>query len=142
MATDKGIQRVLFFGDGCTDVARMAEGLLKARDGGRFDVYSAGLEAAPTSGEALHVMNEVGIDLSAQPARGVEAFEGVAFDHVIQLCGDDGAISPEFARDRDVQHWHLPVPGAGEGGDAQRLAAYREVRDALGVRIEAWMEGL
>lgn len=135
------LQRVLFFCDGRADLACMAEGLLKARDGGRFDVYSAGLAPAPTSALAIHAMNEIGIDITAHPARALSEFEGVAFDHVIIVCPQADTSGLDFARDGEVVHWSLPCPGDAAGTDEQKLMAYREARDALGVRVEAWMEG-
>lgn len=44
--------------------SQMAEGLLRAMYGDRYEVYSAGVEASQVDPRAVKVMNEIGIDIS------------------------------------------------------------------------------
>lgn len=138
-ATDQAIH-VLFFVDGSADNAVMAASLLDARAEGKFKVASATTAPSPVSPMAVRVMNEIGIDMAGREASHVGDFSDIQFDHVISLCEDADENCLFFPRDRDVTYWQLANPASVEGNDEHMLAAYRQARDALGVRIEAWLE--
>lgn len=139
--TDQAIH-VLFFVDGNADNAIMAAGLLEARADARFKVASATTAPSPVSPLAVHVMNEIGIDIAGREAGHIGDFADIQFDHVISLCEDADENCIFFPRDRDVTYWQLANPASVEGNDDHRLAAYRQARDALSVRVEAWLESI
>ena len=37
-------------------------------------------------------------------------------------------------------HWSFPDPAAAEDTEVERLEVYRQVRDAIEVRIRSWLE--
>jgi len=80
----------------------MAEGLLRALRGDRYEAYSAGIKPTRVSPAAVRVMAEVGIDISHQSAKGVETFVGTSFDCVASVCGEPKGPCPF-------------TPGTGEG---------------------------
>ena len=59
-------KRVLILCTGNSARSQMAEGLLRAMHGDRYEVYSAGVEASRVDPRAIKVMNEIGIDISGQ----------------------------------------------------------------------------
>jgi len=64
----------------------MAEGLLRAVYGYRYEVYSAGVEASQVDTRAVKVMNEIGIDISKQRSKNVDEYRGTLFDLAVTVC--------------------------------------------------------
>ncbi len=64
----------------------MAEGLLRAMHGDRYDVYSAGIEATYVDPRAVMVMKEIGIDITSQRSKKVDEFNGILFDLAVTVC--------------------------------------------------------
>jgi len=127
--------RVLFLCTGNSARSQMAEGLLRHETGGRVDVVSAGTRPTAVRPEAIAVMREIGIDISAQRSKHVDASRDQLFDYVITVCDDANATCPAFTGAVRRLHWSLPDPAAISGDDDERLAAFRRVRDALRPKI-------
>lgn len=134
--------RVLFICDGNADTAQMAEGLLKSLADPRFEIYSAGINSRPISNSAMQVMREINIDIAGHPAMDLNDYEELQFHHVITLCEQADNSCLNFPRDGHVTHWQLADPSAVQGTDEQVLEAYRQARDALAVRVVAWLESV
>ena len=66
--------------------SQIAEALLRARCGGRYTVFSAGVAPAGINPYAVKVMQEIGIDMSHARSKSLTVFAGKKFDHVITLC--------------------------------------------------------
>ena len=82
-------QRVLFLCTGNSCRSQMAEAFLRGYAGQYFDVYSAGLEPKPINPYTIQVMDEIGIDLSGQTSKGIDAYLGkVLFKYLITVCDD------------------------------------------------------
>ncbi len=126
--------RVLFLCTHNSARSQMAEGLLRAW-GDRFDVYSAGTEATAVRPEAVAVMRELGIDLSGQTSKTLERYLDRPFDLVITVCDAAAESCPVFLGARRRLHWSFPDPSAVQGSEAERLAVFRNVRDAIRRRI-------
>ena len=112
----------------------MAEGLLRdlARD--RFEVFSAGTEATRVRQEAISVMAEIGVDITAQESKTLERYLEEPLDLVITVCDDANEACPVFPGARDRLHWSFQDPSKAEG--EERLAVFRQVRDEIRARIE------
>jgi arsenate reductase len=126
-----GRQRVLILCTGNSARSQMAEGLLRHDAAGRFDVESAGTHPSRIRPEAIEVMREIGIDISSQRSKSVAAFDGQHFDVVITVCDQANESCPIFPGAPARIHWGFQDPAAVEGDDPTRLAAFRQVRDAL-----------
>lgn len=130
----------------------MAEALLKRLVGTSIFVDSCGLKRArPTEeddGEddegparadpfVEAVMAELDCDLSLHRPKTFDELEDNSFDLVISLTPEAQHRSVELARGRaaDIEYWPTQDPTLTEGSREARLAAYREVRDALARRI-------
>ncbi|MDQ3880246.1 MAG: arsenate reductase ArsC [Chloroflexota bacterium] len=117
----------------------MAEGLLRAWAGDRYDAYSAGSHPSEVRPEAVGVMDEVGIDLAGHESKPVDRFAGEQFDWVITVCDDAREACPNFPGGRRTLHWSFEDPAAVTGSDDERTAAFRRARDMIGNRIRAWL---
>lgn len=123
--------RVLFLCVHNSARSQMAEGLLRSMGGGAVDVKSAGLQAGGLRPEAVAVMHELGLDISAQRSKSIEELANEHFDIVVTTCDEAKEACPFFPGARETLHWDLPDPAAVPGSEATRLEAFREVRDEL-----------
>lgn len=114
--------------------SQMAEGIARALLPQGVGVWSAGSEPTAVRPEAVAVLREIGIDISEQRAKGIEAVPLDRIDTVITLCG--GNVCPVLPTTARSLHWEIPDPAAVEGSEATRLVAFRQARDALRSRIE------
>jgi len=69
--------------------SQMAEGLLRARHGDRFEAASAGTELSQIDPREVEALAQIGIDLSAQRSKSANEFLGLRCNLVVPLC--DGA---------------------------------------------------
>jgi arsenate reductase len=141
MSSDIIPMRVLFLCTHNSSRSQMAEGLLRARDGARFAVSSAGTHPRSVHPLAIEVMREIGIDISEAAgyhAKSLDEFVGQPFDLVVTVCDEAAEECPFFPGARRQAHWGFPDPSAATGTEAERLAVFRTVRDAIAARIEAF----
>jgi arsenate reductase len=115
--------------------SQMAEGLLRARHGDRFEVLSAGTERTHVRPLAIEAMREIGIDISGHTSKTVEDLGPRDFDLVVTVCDSARETCP-WVPARRTLHRSFPDPSAARGSDAERLAVFRDVRD----RIAAWID--
>jgi arsenate reductase len=127
--------RVLFLCVHNSARSQMAEGLLRSMAGDGVIVRSAGLEAGRLRPEAVAVMAELGLDISAQRSKSVDELTGERFDVVVTTCDEAKEACPLFPGAFETLHWGLPDPAAVEGDEPTRLKAFREVRDELWAHI-------
>jgi arsenate reductase len=130
-------QRVLFLCTHNSARSQMAEGLLRALGGDRFEAHSAGTEATGVRPLAIRAMRELDIDISKQISKTLEPYVEQRFDHVITVCDDANESCPIFPNAAHRLHWSLPDPSKATGSETEQLAVYRQVRDDLRARIEA-----
>lgn len=126
---------VLFF---CTHNAarsQMAEGLLNARYGDRYDAYSAGVTPTAVNPYVIEAMAEIGIDLSENRSTSIEEFRGRTFDYVVTVCDHAKEVCPFFPGET-ILHQSFTDPAAFTGEDNEILDGVRQVRD----EIEEWIE--
>ena len=140
MAGDTPIpQRVLFLCTHNSSRSQMAEALLRARGGERYAVFSAGTQPTQVHPLAIRAMAELGIDLSnaaGYHAKPLSEFIGQPpMDLVVTVCDEAAEACPSFPNARRQEHWSFPDPSAATGGEDERLAVFRAVRDALAARI-------
>lgn len=137
-------QRVLFLCTHNSSRSQMAEGLLQARGGTRYRVFSAGTHPSKVHPLAIRAMAELGIDISEQAghrAKGIERFESEPpMDLVVTVCDEAAEECPYFPRARRQEHWSFPDPSAATGSEEERLNVFRRVRDAIAAHIDAFVQ--
>jgi len=123
--------RVLFLCTQNSARSQMAEGLLKSLDGDRYEVFSAGIQPAPVHPLAVRAMGEIGIDISAQRSKDVARFVDQEMDVVVTVCDRAKETCPFFPYGRRLLHQGFLDPAAVQGGEEERMAAFRRVRDEI-----------
>lgn len=122
--------------------SQMAEGLLRSMAGHRFEIRSAGVEPGTLNPLAVEAMAELGIDISRQRAEGIDTYLGhFPVYHLIIVCDKAAQTCPRIwpgARER--LQWFFDDPSAVQGTHAQKLEAFRRVRDEIGRRLEEWLK--
>ena len=129
-------KRVLILCTGNSARSQMAEGLLRDMAGERFEVASAGVSPTHVRPEAIEVMREIGIDISAHRSKSVDEFTGQEFDYVITVCDNANQECPIFPGKTKRIHWSIEDPAVVEGEEDARLAAFRRGRDELSERLK------
>src|SRR5215472_15839313 len=124
-------RRVLILCTGNSARSQMAEGLLRYEGGDRFEVASAGVAPTRVRPEAIVVMKEIGIDISRHNSKLVAEFTNQKFDYVITVCDNANEQCPVFPGETKRIHWSFDDPATAKGGDEERLAVFRRVRDEI-----------
>ena len=133
-------ERVIFLCTGNSARSQMAEALLRRAAGDRFEVYSAGLKPKGIHPLTRQVLAEIGCDMAGQRSKGLDEYLGrLSFTFLITLCGNAEETCPVFPGVGQRLYWPFDDPAAAEGSDAEKLAAFRRVRDAIAARIQAWL---
>jgi arsenate reductase len=120
-------KRVLILCTGNSARSQMAEGLLRHDAGDRFEVESAGTKPRIVRPEAIAVLKEVGIDITAHRSKHVEEFDG-------HICADRRhrqESCPFFVGTAMRLHKSFKDPAVVEGPQKKRMAAFRNVRDEM-----------
>ena len=136
-ATAPALTSVLF---SCTFNAvrsPMAECLLKHFMGHKLYIDSAGVRPGEINPFAVEAMREVGLDLSRHGAKQFADLPDDSFDLVISLSPEAHHRAMELTRTTacEVEYWPTADPTLATGNREARIAAFREVRDALTARI-------
>ena len=132
--------KVLFLCTGNSARSQMAEGLLRALAGERFEVFSAGTEPkGRILPEVQEAMREVGVDISGQWSKSVTEYLGrTVFAHVITVCADAEENCPAVFLNMGT-HEHWPFDDPAKGDDETRLARTLCVRDQIEARLRLWL---
>jgi arsenate reductase len=131
--------RLLIVCTGNSARSQIAEGLFRHEAGERFEVFSAGTEPAHVRPEAVQVMDEIGIDISQQTSKSVDAFSGQHFDLVITVCDKAREKCPVFPHPVQVLHWPFDDPARAPEGSETRITEFRRVRDRIHSRIMVFL---
>ncbi|HEX5548238.1 MAG TPA: arsenate reductase ArsC [Ktedonobacterales bacterium] len=135
--------RILFLCTHNSSRSQMAEGLLRARGGERYTVFSAGTHPRSVHPFAIQVMREIGIDISEAAGYRAKSLDELIgqppMDLVVTVCDEAAEECPYFPGARRQEHWGFPDPSAATGTEAERLAAFRSVRDGIAKRITTFV---
>ncbi len=126
-----GKKRVLILCTANSARSQMAEGLLRHDYGEQFDVQSAGTRATLVRPEAIAVLGELGIDITGHRSKTVAEFAEQNFDYVLTVCDNARESCPVFSGHGNRLHHSFADPVAVTGEEAERLAAFRRVRDEI-----------
>jgi arsenate reductase len=128
--------KVLFICTANAARSQMAEGLLRARYGERYEVYSAGTRQSKVSTRAIAVMKEIGIDISHHQSKTLDAVSGFSFDLAVTLCDNAHAVCPVVRNAARTVHHGFADPHLTPGTEDETLDGYRQVRE----EIAAWID--
>ena len=138
-------EKVLFLCFHNSARSQMAEGLLRAMYGDRYEVHSAGIEASQVDPRAVKVMNEIGIDISGQHSKKMTAYQGTLFDLAVTVCDKAKEACPicqvslkapaTATAAKKTIHKTFKDPATAEGSEEDQLSVFRQVRD----EIKSWI---
>ena len=131
-------KRILFLCIHNSCRSQMAEGLMRRLGGERFEAFSAGLDARPVHPLAIRAMAESGIDISGQRSKTIEELEEKDLDYVVTTCDEAQEACPTWPGGQ-MLHWSFSDPAAASGPDEERMAVFRQVRDAIAARIREFL---
>jgi protein-tyrosine-phosphatase/DNA-binding transcriptional ArsR family regulator len=127
--------RVLFLCTGNGTRSQLAEGLTRHLSGGAVSAVSAGSRPRQVHPNAIRVMREHGIDLSAARAKHLSMFTGQHFDYVITLCDKVREICPGFPGGPQLIHWSIADPARGGGTDEETYPAFQAAATDIETRV-------
>jgi protein-tyrosine-phosphatase len=106
-------------------------------------VASAGVRAGERDPFVDMVLAEEELSLEGRQPRTIEDLEDHYFDLIITLSPEAHHAALELTRSMavDVEYWPMPDPTIVSGTREQIMAAYRDVRDRLRLRIAARFGG-
>lgn len=116
----------------------MGEGLFRHGGHGAYEVASAGTHPSQVRPEAIAVMKEIGIDISGHRSKSVREFDGQSFDYVVTVCDNARDNCPVFPAGTERLHWSFEDPAVVQGSEAERLAAFRRIRDQMREKVHAF----
>jgi len=134
-------QRILFLCTGNSARSQMAEAFLRKYGGQHFEAHSAGLEPKGLNPLTVKVMDEIGIDVSGQSSKGVDAYLGkLLFQYLITVCDDADKNCPTVWPGVNTRmQWSFEDPAKFEGTQEEKVAKFREVRDLMEKKIKDWL---
>lgn len=115
--------------------SQMAEGLLNTLYPDSYKAFSAGTQKTSVNLNAIHVMKEIGIDISQQYSKPITDFKGKEFDYVITVCNTAKETCPYFPG-KHVVHKSFQDPSTFKGEAEETLMVFRKVRD----EIRSWID--
>ena len=140
METAKPNILILCTGNSCR--SHLAEGILRAVAGDRFEVHSAGSKPAGyVHPLAIRAMAEIGIDISAHRSKHMNDFLGQGIETVITVCGNADQACPVFPGQVNRHHWPFDDPAHATGTDDEKMAVFRRVRDEIRRTFSAYADG-
>jgi protein-tyrosine-phosphatase len=121
----------------------LAEALLNTMGNGRFKAFSAG--SSPRDNQqpnplGLQVLKGAGISIEGLHSKSWDVFAengAPVMDLIITVCDNAaGEVCPVWPGHPATAHWSYPDPSEGNGGDAQKLEAFRKTLLAIKRRLE------
>lgn len=133
----KNILYFLCTGNSCR--SQMADGWAQKYLPEDWEVYSAGIETHGVNPNAIKAMNEVGIDISHHTSDLINQEILNKATLVVTLCGDAADKCPMTPPGVRREHWGFEDPAKATGTEEEKWAVFQQVRDAIGTRIEQFV---
>ena len=131
---------ILCTGNSCR--SHMAEGILQKALGPDFEVASAGSKPAGyVHPLAIKALAEIGIDISKNESKHLDAFLSRDVETVITVCGNADHLCPVFPGQMNRHHYPFDDPAHAEGSEEEQMAVFRRVRDEILRVFTAYADG-
>lgn len=124
-------KKVLFLCTGNSCRSQMAEAIVNARLGDRWEAVSAGTKPAGyVHPKALAALAEIGIRHEGR-SKLADEFRGMGFDLVVTVCDSAAEECPVWLGKGKRVHHSFPDPGKAQGTDEEVMQVFRSVRDDM-----------
>lgn len=120
----------------------MAEGWAHQLGSDQLQVQSAGIESHGKNPRAITVMQEVGVDISAQASTKLTDEMLAAADYLITVCGHADEHCPLLPAGTHREHWPLDDPAKATGSEQEIMQVFRNSRDDIRQRVAALIKRL
>jgi len=121
-----GKRKVLFLCTGNSCRSQMAEAIVNAKFGKKWEAFSAGTKpTGQVHPKALAVLEEIGIQHQGR-SKPADEFQGVDFDLVVSVCNTAAEECPVWLGKGNRIHHSFPDPAKTDD-----LNDFRKVRDAM-----------
>ena len=131
--------RVLFLCTGNSTRSQIAEALLRDIAGDAIEVRSAGSRPKSVHPNAVRVMRERGIDISAREAKHLGVFARHRFDYVVTLCDRVREVCPDFPGGPQRIHWSIADPAMEGDTDEETYPAFQRTAAEIEGRVRFLM---
>jgi arsenate reductase (thioredoxin) len=125
-------KRILFVSVRNSSRTQMAEGFCRAFYGDELDVYSAGSDPQEIDTTTIHVMDDVGIDISGQTSNTLLDFIDLEIDYVIMICGNEYNACPIYLGGKKYFKKTLKDIYPFKGTEKEKIDLLIEIRDEIG----------
>ena len=128
-------RKVLFLCTGNSCRSQLAEAIVNARIGDKWEAVSAGTK--PTGHvhpNAVRVLREIGIEHNGR-SKHADEFRAVPFDLVVTVCDSAAEECPVWLGQGRRIHLGFPDPAKATGTDDEVMAVFRAVRDDIAQKI-------
>ena len=126
---------ILYLCTGNSCRSQIAEGWTRQLADERFETQSAGIEAHGKNPRAISIMQEAGIDISAQESTRVDATMLETADLVVTVCGHADEHCPVLPPGTRREHWPLNDPAKATGSEDEIMQVFRASRDDIKQRV-------
>ncbi|PVX26026.1 MAG: low molecular weight phosphatase family protein [Candidatus Bathyarchaeum sp.] len=113
----------------------MAEGILNAFYGDRYEGYSAGVTPTKVNPYVIKAMAKIGIDISRNRSKSIEEFRGENFDYVVTVCDSAKEACPFFPGETII-HKSFEDPSQFKGSEEEIIKQVEKVRN----EIKEWIK--
>lgn len=129
-------RKVLILCTGNSARSQLAEAIINARRGDRWQAVSAGTHPADrVHPAAVAVLAEIGISVSDARPKHINEFMGQGFDLVITVCDDAAENCPVWPGQGKRVHLGFPDPAKAQGTDDEIRTVFRNTRDDIAQKI-------
>lgn len=129
------MMNILFLCTGNSCRSQMAEGWAKQLAPADWAIESAGIEAHGKNPRAIAVMQEAGVDISAQESTRVTDAMLARADLVVTVCGHADEHCPALPPTVKKLHWPLNDPAKADGSEEDIMQVFRASRDDIKHRV-------
>ena len=133
---------ILFLCTGNSCRSQIAEGWARHLGGPSISAQSAGIEAHGKNPRAIAVMQQAGIDISAQESTRVTEAMLDAADLIVTVCGHADESCPALPPGKNKIHWPLQDPAKASGSESEIMQVFRASRDDIKQRVQELLDSL
>lgn len=133
-------KRVLFLCTGNSCRSQMAEAVVNARMGDKWEAVSAGVApAGQVNPNAIRALAEIGIQHTGE-SKHVDRFLKEDLDLVVTVCDDAAENCPVWLGKGKKEHLSFPDPAKVQGSDEVVMSVYRNVLNDIAEKIPALLK--
>ena len=136
------MKRVLILCTGNSCRSQMAEAIWNRSGGDQWQAESAGSRPAGyVHPLAVQVMHEIGTDISQYRSKSLDEYRDASLDLVVTVCDSARESCPALPGAVEMLHWPFDDPADASGNEAEKLDAFRRVRDEIAEKVAAFLGG-